>query len=101
MLQQITCLTTVLIACSFVAQGQESSTSDATHPATPVAGSDGSSMQPESKRFFGLIRADQTFSIGSEFVPLTPGEKFALASKDAFGPAKYAGAAVSAGCGIK
>src|SRR5689334_1111179 len=70
---------------------------DLIQPGTPASSANTSVIEPEPKGIFRMIQNYGTAPSVNDLEPLTSAEKFMLASKDAFGPGTYVGAAMSAG----
>ena len=70
---------------------------DPIQPGMPASSATSSVIQPEPKGIFRMLQNYGTAPSVNEFEPLASGDKLRLASKDAFGPGTYVGAALSAG----
>jgi hypothetical protein len=96
MYRHIVYLNAALIVFAVAAPCQQARR-DPIQPGTPASSANSSVIEPEPK---GIFRMLQNYGIAlsmNEFEPMTSAAKFRRASKDAFGPGIYAGAALSAG----
>ena len=97
MYQRIVYLNAALLVFALAAPCQQASSGDSIQPGTPASSANTSVIEPEAKGIFRMLQNYGTAPSVNEFEPLTSAEKFRLASKDAFVPGTYAGAALSAG----
>ena len=87
----------LVFACA--APSQQALPDQPIQPGTLAANENSSVMQPESKRIFGIVPNYRTSASLSNLEPLTPGEKFKIATEDAFDRGSFALAALFAGEG--
>jgi hypothetical protein len=80
-----------------VSPSQQLSPGDPIQPGTPARSENRNPTQAESKRIFGIIPNYRTSPSLKDFKPLTRGEKFKIASEDAFDRGTFALAALFAG----
>ena len=85
----------LLFAC--VSPSQQASSGDPIQSGTTTDSENKSAIKPESKRIFGVIPNYRTSPSLDNFEPLTRGEKFKIASEDAFDRGTFALAALFAG----
>jgi hypothetical protein len=86
-------LNTALIVFAVAAPCQQARPGDPIQPGTSAS----SVIEPKPKGVFRMLENYGSAPTMNEFEPLTSAEKLTLASKDAFGPGTYAGAALSGG----
>ena len=97
MLCRIPSVGMLLLSFTCVSPSQLVLPGDPTQPGTTTNGENKSSIRPESKRIFGVIPNYRTSPSLDNFEPLTRGEKFKIASEDAFDRGTFALAALFAG----
>ena len=97
--QHVLYLNTAVGVFAVMAPCQQARPDDPLNPGTPASNSISSVIEPEPKGVFRMLRKYGSAPSTNEFEPLTSADKFRLASKDAFGPGTYAGAALSGGIG--
>jgi hypothetical protein len=96
-LYRISCVCVGLIVFAGASAAQQSSTASLLQPGAVAPG--GETPEPESKRIFGIVPNYRTAPSLDNFEPLTPREKFKIASQDAFDRGTFVLAAFFAGEG--
>jgi hypothetical protein len=87
---------TALFVFACIAPSQQAFPDQPPQPGTLASTENSSAAQPESKRIFGIIPNYRTSPSLEDSEPLTSGEKFKLATEDAFDPGTFALAALFA-----
>ena len=96
MFRRILHLSSILAVLTVAASGQQVSSADLSR--SPAADMN-TAPQAESKRILGIIPNFRTSPSLSDYKPLSSGEKFRIASEDAFDPGTFALSALFAGHG--
>ena len=81
---RLLCACLSLTACSSISVGQQNSLVDPSHPESTEEINAVDSQPPEVKRLLGIIPNYRTSPSLKNYKPLTAGEKFKIASQDAF-----------------
>jgi hypothetical protein len=97
MLHRIPCVGVAFIVFACALPSQQVSPDAAVQPGMPANGGNSSLVQPQGKRILGIIPNYRTSPSLNEFEPLTSGQKFKVASEDAFDRSTFALAAFFAG----
>ena len=87
----------LVFACA--APSQQALPDQPRQPGTLATSENSGVLQPETKRIFGIVPNYRTSPSLSNFEPLTPSEKFRIATEDAFDRGSFALAALFAGEG--
>jgi hypothetical protein len=96
-LYRIPCAGAALIVFASVSPSQQVSPVLPIQAGTVATSESTTSIQPESKRIFGIIPNYRTSPSLTDFEPLTRGEKFKIATEDSFDRGTFALAALFAG----
>jgi hypothetical protein len=96
-LHQISCTGMALFVFACAAPSQQLVPGNPVQPGTVATSENQSLTPPESKRILGIIPNYRTSPTLAEFEPITPREKFKLASEDAFDRGTFVLAAMFAG----
>jgi hypothetical protein len=91
------CVGAALIVFACAAPCQQALPDQPPSPGTLASNDNSSVAQPESKRIFGIVPNYRTSPSLSNFEPLTSGQKFKIASEDAFDRGSFVLAALFAG----
>lgn len=96
-LYRLACVSAALFISACASECQQAPPGDRIQPGTPASSETESLTQPESKRIFGIIPNYRTSPSLKNFEPLTPRQKFKIASEDAFDRGTFVLAALFAG----
>jgi len=96
---RVCCIGAALVAFACATPCAQAFSDQPPQPGTLASSEISSVVQPESKRIFGIVPNYRTSPSLSNFEPLTTGEKFKIASEDAFDRGSFVLAALFAGEG--
>ena len=99
MLYRISCACAALIVFACASQSQQALSPDPIQPGTTASSQNNGAVQSESKRIFGIVPNYRTSPTLENFEPLTPGEKFKIATEDSLDRGTFALAAFIGGEG--
>lgn len=97
MLHRSSYLCAALLALAGASMSQQLSPPNPIQPGTLASSEDKADDQPESKRIFGIVPNYRTAPSLADFEPLTPHDKFKIATRDAFDRGTFVLAGLFAG----